>query len=278
MQSKGNIVRKQMAEMYEQFCSTYHPGPMTATQFCAVGCKLGALSQVIIGGRIESIKSACPNCKSLIKKFRKNCVERIVQLILECKPLRCNHCGGTRFERKYGHSLARCWICGKSKQVTAEVQFFHRVKTPEDRLYFFIALRSGIDFNAKQFSDTLQKSSNTGVELERKIDQVMLQRLKSENRLTSAPLPEFMQVFTTRRDMKKPESSETLKSSGEVEFVSFLPEYQERLYDVINDNPIHTDVLAASVGMPICKVLASLAMLELDGRIISLPGNFVARA
>ncbi|MBU6451882.1 MAG: hypothetical protein KGS72_08910 [Cyanobacteria bacterium REEB67] len=269
MPSQRSIARKQLAEVYEQFRSTYQPGP--ATQFCIQGCKLGAFSPYDSGGRIQSLKSACPCCRSFIKALRKNCTERIAVLILEYKPFRCDYCGGSKFDRKFGQTWARCWICRKGKELTATVQFFHRVKTPEDRLFYFVALRSGIDFNAKQFSDTLRKSSNTGIELERKINVNVLYRLKSENRLALAPLVEFMRIFDTRQPLTE------FGASRKSRRTSSLPESEERLYSAIKTDPVPIETLIHSLGMPIGNVLAGLSVLELDGLIVCLPGSLVAR-
>jgi hypothetical protein len=181
MHTKGNIVRLQLREVYAQFLSAYYP--QEVTQFCIDGCSPNRPAPVVTAGFRHRPKSLCLICQSLLKKFRSNCRERIALIILECRPFRCDRCGSGQLERKYGQTLARCFVCKQVKQLTEAVQFFHRVKVPEDRLLFFVALRSGIDFNAKQFSDTLQKSSNTGIELQSKIDLVVLQKLKSEKRL-----------------------------------------------------------------------------------------------
>ena len=53
-----------------------------------------------------------------------------------------------------------------------------------------------------------------------------------------------------------------------------VPQEYKKVYDIISTDPINTDEIAKKTGLNISEVNTILTMLELEGFIDSLPGNY----
>ena len=247
MSSSGGAIREQLAVAYRQFCLKY-----------------------------EYDRNGTPAAK---KKHFENCIEVMVRLSQQYQQHLCVKCGFWEFTRRYGSCMGRCAFCKKVQALTGTIQFFHRVKSPSERLFFFEAMRLGIDFNAKQFSDTVGKSSNVGSELFKKINQSNWQKLKREKRLTSAPLPEYVHIFTDR-SMLKP------WTKNERTVLRYLRQNQSNpiykimldIYQLLSKEPVSIDVICNQVPGPIGPILGAITALELDGVCVIEYGERVSRA
>lgn len=60
-------------------------------------------------------------------------------------------------------------------------------------------------------------------------------------------------------------------------FESIVLEHQEAIYSLISDTPVYFETLLSRSGVAIGAFSASITILELQGKIVSLPGNMIAR-
>lgn len=55
--------------------------------------------------------------------------------------------------------------------------------------------------------------------------------------------------------------------------VSDLSETAQRVYDFINNKPVHIDVISSNLNIPVYKVLSAVTQLEMRGLIVALQGR-----
>lgn len=57
-----------------------------------------------------------------------------------------------------------------------------------------------------------------------------------------------------------------------------IPQEYQALYEIIGDEPIHIDMICKKLSTNVSNINSTLMLMELEGYINSLPGNYVERA
>ena len=217
----------------------------------------------------------------------KHAVEIVYKILYRDKPLRCFYCRSIHHSRVFGSRSSKCMACSKKTWITSGT-FFHKAKCLRSILAAFWFLESRVYINPFRFHKLLDIGYAAAILIFKKISMAIYSQ--TDQSLFSIPSSEFREVICRRsiqtRALEHPvseiqDSYDLLSSKpDQIEdtvIVDTLSEKEQKIYDVLSDQPQNVDLICFNTELPASVVSASLVMLELSGHAHLLPGGCYIR-
>jgi len=206
-------------------------------------------------------------------------------------PLRCYQCG-TRVVRNQGRRNVGCRGCGKTTSVTSQTLL---CKARRFKAYLLACLirEAGLNISGPALSRLTTVAHATAYNLVRKFNLAICNQIPTDaqeisarffenliakrSRLTPAdmhPLAEQEVIELNMEEIQLTEEVET-EVEGEAETgAEDDPEVAKKIiYNILSNDPQSADTISDKTEIAIGLVTGCLIMLQLDGKVIEMPGN-----
>jgi hypothetical protein len=216
-----------------------------------------------------------------------DCMSDILKRLELSEAIKCPNCGCKNIKRiEDDNRTGTCKSCSTTVWLTAGT-FFDHMKAPRAWHAAIWLKERGAIFNNKQFHELVGIASSSTWNILKRIEIVIKSHMDSDN--SSVPSALFTDVYGRRSRMTPKEVHPSYEEEDSVKDVApkekthegtskpDLSEFEQELYDLLSEKPVHCDALMQQLQQPISEILSGLTILEVAGLVNATGGGRYAR-